>query len=116
MVENNHRKGIPTIQEAEAFLEEAGRLNPGPWVKHSIYAGKAAQLIAQHCEDIDPDTALVLGMLHDTGRRFGITGMRHVVDGYNFLMGKGFYRAAKICITHSFDGKDIKFAFGKYRI
>jgi HD superfamily phosphodiesterase len=114
MVENNHRKGIPTIQEAEVFLEEAGRLNPGPWVEHSIYAGKAAQLIAQHCGDLDSDTALVLGMLHDIGRRFGVTGMRHVLDGYNFLMSKGFYKAAKICITHSFDGKDIKFSFGKW--
>jgi HD superfamily phosphodiesterase len=107
-------RGIPTIKEAELLLEEAGKLNPGPWVEHSIYAGKAAQLIAQNCDDIDSDTAFILGLLHDIGRRFGITGMRHILDGYNFLMEKGFYRVAKICITHSFDFKDIKSGFGKW--
>lgn len=110
----NENKGIPTKQEAEALLKEAGKLNPGPWVNHSIYAGEAAQLIAQNCNDIDSDDALVLGMLHDIGRRFGISGMRHILDGYNFLMGKGFYSVAKVCITHSFDYKDIKSAFGKW--
>lgn len=113
MVEMINR-GIPTLQEAEMLLEEARKLNPGPWVEHSIYAGKAAQLIAQNCDDIDSDTAFILGLLHDIGRRFGITGMRHILDGYNFLMEKGFYRVAKICITHSFDFKDIKSGFGKW--
>lgn len=111
---NDKHTGIPTIQEAEALLKEADRLNPGPWVQHSIYAGKAAQLIARNCGDIDSDAALTLGMLHDIGRRFGITGMRHIIDGYKFLMEKGFNRAAKVCITHSFDCKDIKSAFGKW--
>ncbi|MEG0308506.1 MAG: HD domain-containing protein [Clostridium sp.] len=114
MLKINDRKGMPTIQEAEVFLEEAEKLNPGSWVEHSIYAGKAAQLIAQNCDDLDSGTALILGMLHDIGRRFGVTGMRHILDGYNFLMEKGFYRAAKVCITHSFDCKDIRSAFGKW--
>ena len=35
-MENKDRKGIPTI-------EEAGKLNPGPWIDHSNYVGKAAQ-------------------------------------------------------------------------
>lgn len=114
MLVNNERKGIPTLQEAEALLVEAGKLNPGPWVKHSVYAGKAAQIIAHNCEGLDSEVALILGMLHDIGRRFGITGMRHILDGYNFLMEKGFYSVAKVCITHSFDCKDIKSAFGKW--
>ncbi|MBZ9687310.1 HD domain-containing protein [Clostridium estertheticum] len=113
-MENKHGIGLPTLEEAKILLEEAGRLNPGLWVEHSIYSGKAAQLIAQNCDNIDSDTALILGMLHDIGRRFGITGMRHSIDGYNFLMEKGFYKAAKVCITHSFDCKDIKSAFGKW--
>lgn len=114
MLEYNDRTGIPTIKEAEAFLREAGELNPGPWVQHSMYASKAAQMIAENCEGLDPHIASILGMLHDIGRRFGITDMRHILDGYNFLMEKGFYRAAKVCITHSFDYKDIKSAFGKW--
>jgi HD superfamily phosphodiesterase len=111
---NKHEAGLPTLEEAKLLLEEAGRLNPGPWVEHSIYCGKAAQLIAQSCDNIDSDTALILGMLHDIGRRFGITGMRHSIDGYNFLIERGFHKAAKVCITHSFDCKDIKSAFGKW--
>lgn len=114
MLGNNYKKGMPSIQEAETLLQEAGRLNPGPWIDHSIYASKAAQLIAHNCNGLDSETALILGMLHDIGRRFGITGMRHILDGYNFLMEKGFYRVAKICITHSFDCKDIRSAFGKW--
>lgn len=107
-------KGIPTLQEAEMFLKEAEKLNPGPWVQHSIYAGKAAQLIAENCEDMDSNTSLILGMLHDIGRKFGITGMRHIIDGYNFLIEKGFHKAAKVCITHSFNYKNIKSAIGKW--
>jgi len=107
-------KGMPTLLEAELLLKEAGRLNPGTWVEHSLYAGKAAELIAQNCGNMDSDTALIMGMLHDIGRRVGVTGMRHCLDGYNFLMEKGFYTAAKVCLTHSFDCKDIKSAFGKW--
>lgn len=113
-MEDNQRVGLPTLEEAKLLLEEAGRLNPGPWVEHSIYAGKAAELIAENCEGLDSETALIMGMLHDIGRRFGVTSMRHILDGYNFLMEKGFYKVAKICITHSFDCKDIKTAFGKW--
>ena len=42
-MEHKDIKGIPTILEAKLLLEEAGKLNPGPWVEHSIYAGRAAQ-------------------------------------------------------------------------
>lgn len=53
-------------------------------------------------------------MLHDIGRRAGITGLRHIIDGYNFASEKGFHRVAKVCITHSFDYKDIRAGFGKW--
>ncbi|MBL4930909.1 HD domain-containing protein [Clostridium paridis] len=104
--------GIPTLQEAETFLYEASILNPGQWVDHSKYAANAAKLIAENCEDINPTTAYICGLLHDIGRRYGVTDLRHILDGYNFLMEKGFERAAKVCLTHSFDCKDIKTAFG----
>jgi len=113
-MEYKNTQGFITLQEAKILLEEARKLNPGPWVDHSNYVGKAAKLIAQNCDGIDPDKALIFGMLHDIGRRFGVTGMRHILDGYNFLIEKGFYQAAKVCITHSFDCKDIKSAFGKW--
>ena len=50
---------VPTIEQAESFLLEAGKLNPGPWIEHSLYAGKAAQLIAREDKDLDENIALV---------------------------------------------------------
>jgi hypothetical protein len=111
---NDDKKGIPTLQEAKILLEEARKLNPGLWVEHSINVGNAARLIAENSPGLCPDVALVLGMLHDIGRRAGITGLRHILDGYTFAKKKGFYHVAKICITHSFDCKDIKSALGKW--
>ena len=113
-MEKNYKKSMPTLHEAKILLEEAGKLNPGLWVEHSIYAGNAAKIIAENTLGLCPDIALVLGMLHDIGRRAGVTGMRHIIDGYNFAIEKGFYHVAKVCITHSFDCKDIKSAFGKW--
>lgn len=107
-------KGVPTLNEAKDLLKEAGELNPGPWIDHSLYAGKAAELIAKNCKDLDTETASVLGMLHDIGRRYGVTDMRHAIDGYNFCMDRGYNFLAKICITHSFNYKDINAAFGKW--
>jgi HD superfamily phosphodiesterase len=71
-------------------LEEAGKLNPGPWTEHSKYAAKAARLIAEQCSHLDPDKAFVLRILHDIGRRYGKTNMRHSIDGYNFCKEQGY--------------------------
>lgn len=91
-------KGVPALNEAKDLLKEAGESSPGPWVDHSLYAGKAAELIAKNCKGLDTETALVLGMLHDMGRRYDVTDMRYVIDGYNFCMDRGYNFLAKICI------------------
>ncbi len=65
----NTRDDTPSIEEAKVFLTEAEQLNPGDRVSHLLYVGKAAQLIAQRCQYLDPESALVLGTLHDIGRR-----------------------------------------------
>ena len=93
---------IPARQKALAYLDEADRLNPSPWVQHSLEVAKAAEAIALHHPQIEAEPAYVLGLLHDIGRRFGVYGMRHVVDGYNFLMAEGYPAAARICLTHSY--------------
>ena len=105
---------IPSLEQAEIWVREAEKLNPGPWVEHSLFAARAAQLIAQAHPRLDPDTAFILGYLHDIGRRVGVTGMRHVLDGYHFLKEKGFDDAARICITHSFPIKEIDSVAGKW--
>ena len=105
---------IPSLEEAKIILDEGNILNPGPWIAHSLNAGKAAQLIAREDKDLDENVALVLGMLHDIGRRYGVTSMRHSIDGYKFAMEKGFDLWARICITHSFPYKTIDAVFGKW--
>ena len=105
---------VPSLEEAKIILEEGSKLNPGPWVDHSINTGKAAQLIAKEDKDLDENTSLVLGMLHDIGRRYGVTSMRHSIDGYKFATEKGYDLWARICITHSFPVKNINAVFGKW--
>lgn len=93
---------IPSLEEADALLLEAQELNPGPWVAHSRHVAQAAQAIASYHPDLEPQAAYILGCLHDIGRRYGVSGMRHVLDGYRFLQAKGYNDAARICLTHSY--------------
>ncbi len=113
-MENYLEQGVPTIEEANLLLLEGQKLNPGPWIKHSINVGRAAELISKNCKGLNPDVALVLGMLHDIGVRFGVSYMKHILHGYNLAMEKGYYKLAKVCLTHSFDCQDIKTCFGRW--
>lgn len=99
---------FPSLEQAEAYLEEASRLNPGPWVDHSRYVALAAQLIADRHPRLDPERAAIAGLLHDIGRRAGVFGMRHILDGYQFLVGQGFPLVARYCLTHSYPDKTLE--------
>jgi len=105
---------LPTRQQAENYLAEARILNPGPWVDHSIQLGQAARRIANVHPDLDPEKAYILGILHDIGRREGVSDMRHVLDGYNFLLAEGYPEAACICLTHSYPIADVRARSGKW--
>lgn len=107
---------IPTLNEAYRLLDEAHERNPGPWRAHSINVGRAAQYIAQACPALalDADACLIFGLLHDIGRREGVTGMRHTYDGYRFLIAQGYDDAARICLTHSFPDRNSNAIFGKW--
>ena len=50
----------------------------------------------------------VFGLLHDIGRREGVTNMRHIIDGYQYMKSLGYDICARICLTHSFPYKDIR--------
>ena len=52
---------IPSIEEAERLIEEASRLNPGPWIEHNRTAGLCARTIAEKCDGLKPDVAYVMG-------------------------------------------------------
>ena len=103
----------PTLAQAEAFLRQAESLNPGPWVAHSVNAARGAQIIASRCAGLDADAAYVFGLLHDICRRAGVTGARHIVDGYTFLVAQGYEHAARICLTHSFQTRQIGEIYGE---
>lgn len=99
---------LPTIVEAEKLLNEAEQRNPGAWIGHSKNAAFCAKAIAECCDNLNADTAYVFGLLHDIGRREGVTDMRHIIDGYHFMTSLGYDDCARICLTHSFPYKDIR--------
>lgn len=108
----DENRGYPRLQEAEALIIEAEKKNPGTWGAHSRVVGECARKIAE-AAGMDAERAQVMGMLHDIGRRCGVHGIRHAVDGYNFMMEKGYPDVARICLTHSFQIKSIADTLGK---
>lgn len=99
--------------QASEWIDWAESLNPGPWVQHSRNVGIAAEKIALELkrkgQNINPDIAYNCGLLHDIGRYKGITpSIVHSIDGYEFLISKGFDGTANVCMTHSIPAKDIE--------
>lgn len=105
---------LPTRDEAEELLREAEKCNPGPWGNHCRVAAHCAERIAMECDDLNPDKAYILGLLHDIGRKFGVRHMGHVSDGYTYMMSLGYDEAAKICLTHSFNNQSTKEYIGNF--
>ncbi len=99
---------------AEKALEDASKLNPGPWVEHSKYVAFACQNIASRCPHLDEEMAYVYGILHDIGRYAGVTSEKHLIDGYRYCMENGWEKAAQICISHAFMIKDISTSIGVF--
>ena len=106
--------GYPDPGAAKALVADSERLNPGPWVAHSQHVGQAARAIAEALGDLPPNRAYVCGLLHDIGRRVGVTSMRHVIDGYRILTEKEYEEPARICMTHSFPLQDTNAVFGEW--
>lgn len=96
------------------MVREAGELNPGPWTAHSILVAQAAERIAAHLPGLDTEHAYIVGLLHDMGRRAGVTGNRHIYDGYRYLSDAGYEPAARVALTHSFAYKDLGAIFGEF--
>lgn len=105
---------IPSLEEAERLLSEAALMNPGPWVSHSRYVALAARLIAERHPTLEPGSAFILGLLHDIGRREGVTYIRHLVDGFYYLNNLGYPDAARISLTHSFPVPDLYVYMGEH--
>ena len=103
----------PGRKEAEKLLLEAGKCNPGPWIRHSRTAAHCAEEIARY-SDLNTEKAYVLGLLHDIGRKFGVTYLKHVSDGYSYMMSLGYDDVARICLTHSFNNNKLESYVGKF--
>jgi len=107
---------LPSRSQAQTYLTEAAQRNPGPWEAHSRHVAQAAANIAAYHPQLEPQPAYILGLLHDIGRRDGVTDMRHVLDGYRFLVSEGYPDAARICMTHSFPVPDAAAGSGKWDV
>lgn len=103
-----------TIEQAKQELNIAVQNNPGPWEQHSLVTADNARRIAEKVQGMDPDKAYLMGLLHDIGRREGVTGMLHVIDGYDYMMQLGEPEIAVICLTHSFASQNVEHFEGKH--
>ena len=102
-----------TRERAERELELAGKMNPGAWVAHSRFCALACEKIAEHLPKLDAGTAYIFGLMHDIGRREGISQEKHLLDGFRYCSRHGWTRAAKICISHAFMIPDVTMGVGK---
>ncbi len=75
-------------------------INTSSWINHSLNVAEAAYKLSLPLENVDSDSAYVLGLLHDIGRKFK-TDMEHTIYGYQYLVDLGYKEEAKICLTHS---------------
>lgn len=107
---------FPSVAVAKMMLEEAVGCNPGAWEMHSVHVANAARAVAGQCGGLDPDKAYVLGLLHDIGRRFGVSHLAHVYDGYHYLMALGYPEAAKVALSHSFNLQKLDDYIGKFDV
>lgn len=90
---------FPNRETALHELELAGKMNAGKWVAHSHNVANAAKRIADASGYLDVDKAYVCGLLHDIGRRTGIAAVRHIIDGYDYAIAKGWDEIARVCLT-----------------
>lgn len=92
---------------AEELLQKAKSMNDGAWIEHSYNVARLAEKIADKA-GMDSEHAYIIGLLHDIGRRNGNMQARHAIEGYQFLSDIGFEEGARICLTHTFQYKDVE--------
>ncbi|MBE5778055.1 MAG: HD domain-containing protein [Clostridiales bacterium] len=109
-------KAYPGKAEALRLLRQAETMNPGLWVDHCLVVANCAEKIALACGNMDGEKAWVLGLLHDIGRRAGVFHLRHVYEGYMYMLSLGYPDAAKICLTHSFSVQKLEDYIGKHDV
>ena len=113
-------KGYPDIKTAIKLWEDGiiyrkskpyGFAIEDEYRFHTKGVASAAQKIAENISYLDPEKAYILGLLHDYGKRISERDENyfHGREGYEQMNKLGFYEVAKICLTHTFFDKNIKY-------
>lgn len=110
-------EGCPTIREAMKIWEDGIKYHKEHYVFtkedeyrfHSMGVAHFARLIASHIEELNPEKAFVLGLLHDYGKKY--SERFHGLVGYLELNEMGYPLAAKICLSHTFPKKDFSIEY-----
>lgn len=105
-----------TYETAQEALNKASAANPGLWIDHSRFVAQACNNIAAKCPDLSREKACLYGLLHDIGRYAGVSSEKHLIDGYNYCMKRGWEKAAQICISHAFMIQDIHTSIGIFDV
>lgn len=74
------------------------------WVVHCVFTALASKRIAEKL-GLDSNRAMALGYIHDIGRK--VSHPNHAIEGYRYMVNKGYAEEASICLTHSFIDNDI---------
>lgn len=109
-------KGYPTLEIARKIWQEGYdyRCATTPfetkqeYIFHTEGVARAAQIIAAATDDMNPEKAYVLGLLHDYGKKYDERTVNkfHGRSGYEELNKLGYPVAARICLTHTFPQRD----------
>lgn len=94
-------------EKALLLLKEANQINCGRWYEHSLNVAAVCERFAENMS-LDSEYAFCIGVLHDIGRRFGVTGARHAYDGYTYLKELGYEDIGRYCLTHSYFVKNVR--------
>ena len=106
---------IPSLEEAKQLVREAAfsraaeskNFNPHSWLEHVEFVAQNAKVIATFCSGLNPETAYILGLLHDIGIKDDKDGKSfRALNGYQYLKRLGYDDAARIALTHAFVIKD----------
>lgn len=78
--------------------------------EHCLGVAYAAQIIASHSDDLNPEKAYILGLLHDYGKRLDEKSEKrfHGNVGFDDMNAMGYSEVARTCLTHSFLIKDFE--------
>jgi hypothetical protein len=91
-IKNGNHLGSKTIND--------GKINTSSWISHSFYSSEVCGTLATKL-GLDENTAKIVGLLHDYGRKFDHT-FSHTLKGFEALTDIGWDNEALGCLTHSF--------------